>query len=706
MPTFKRESKQQPPLPKALPPDLPLCTLTLSGDRMSPAVTIASWTRGAEKLTGLKGREIIGKDLREILRASKAAGSAKEILRLFTADGASSIGFPLRDTQAPLSATAWREQGCLTLFLHPPTNGGLLEQAFHELDHLLDSVTDSFVHVDKAWTLTFVSPRAERLLRRFGIRQESLVGRNLKETVPELPSTPMFALFQKAMKQRASVEFEEYYHPLNTWFSVHAYPIGSGLAIYIRDITRRKLAEAAFMKLSNAVEQSADAVYITDTTGRIEYVNPAFERITGYARAEAIGKTLHFLRSEETESDFYDELWKTTLSGQTFETTQLYQRKSGEFYFAEETISPVKDTNGTLSHLVATLKDITERKRSEDAIRQSEERFRALVENSTDGIILLDAHQRVVYAGPSTSRILGYSSDELVGQELSHLVIGDDQPVVRSLLESVLGESRKTRTVQFRMKHKDDSWRWIEATANNQLNEPSIHSLVLNYRDVTDRKWIEEALSKSEAEYRNLFERANDAILIIDPEGMVVLEANTRACDLYGYPKEGLVGRSFRSLTTEPNRLDEQIRQLLRDQVGQNYESVHLTKDGQTREMLVNSAIIEYAGRQAVLSICRDITEMNKLETQLRQAQKMESVGTLAGGIAHDFNNILSIILGYTSLLKRGRVDQGKVGESLDAITKAAQRGSTLVRQILTFARKTEVLFESVNVNDLKSLLQ
>jgi two-component system cell cycle sensor histidine kinase/response regulator CckA len=102
-----------------------------------------------------------------------------------------------------------------------------------------------------------------------------------------------------------------------------------------------------------------------------------------------------------------------------------------------------------------------------------------------------------------------------------------------------------------------------------------------------------------------------------------------------------------------------------------------------------------------VLSICRDITDVKKLETQLRQAQKMESVGTLAGGIAHDFNNILSIILGYTSLLKRGRIEPTKMAESLDAITKAAQRGSTLVRQILTFARKTEIVFESVNLNDV-----
>jgi two-component system cell cycle sensor histidine kinase/response regulator CckA len=701
MPTFRRESKLAASPPKALPSEVPLCTLELTQEGSEPVFTIACWTPGAEKLTGLKSRSLLGTDLRQLLRPSAAEECLRQIQELSRARRTGSVELPLEASRTPIYATIWREDKALMLMMHPPVNGDALGHAFRELNNLLDRVTESFVHVDRSWKLTYLSPRAERLLRRFGVRYEVLEGTSLKEVLPQLGSLSTFELFQKAMKQRTSIEFEDYYQPLNTWFSVHGYPIGNGLAIYIRDITRQRLAEAAFMKLSNAVEQSADAVYITDTSGRIEYVNPAFERITGYPQAEAIGQTLHFLRSEESESDFYRDLWQTTNLGKTFQTTQLYQRRSGEFYFAEETISPVKDANGSLSHLVATLKDITERKRSEDAIRQSEERFRALVENSTDGIILLDAHRRVVYAGPSTSRILGYSSDELVGQELRNLVVPEDLPVVRSLLDSVLGEPHKTRTVQFRIRHQDDSWRWIEATANNLLNEPSIHSLVLNYRDVTDRKWIEEALSKSEAEYRSLFERANDAILIIDPDGTTILEANTRACDLYGYTKDDLVGRNFKELTKEPHRLDDQIRRLLRDQVGQNYESIHLTKAGSAREMLVNSAIVEYAGRQAVLSICRDITDMKKLETQLRQAQKMESVGTLAGGIAHDFNNILSIILGYTSLLKRGRIDQNKTTESLEAITKAAQRGSVLVRQILTFARKTEILFESVGLNDV-----
>src|SRR3970040_1858474 len=103
------------------------------------------------------------------------------------------------------------------------------------------------------------------------------------------------------------------------------------------------------------------------------------------------------------------------------------------------------------------------------------------------------------------------------------------------------------------------------------------------------------------------------------------------------------------------------------------------------------------------MSIIRDITELRRLEHQLRQAQKMESVGTLAGGVAHDFNKILSIILGYPSMIKPGKIDAAKMNESLDTVAKAAQRGATLVKQILTFARKTDVVFESVKLNELLS---
>ncbi|MEX0602664.1 MAG: PAS domain S-box protein, partial [Bacteroidota bacterium] len=560
---------------------------------------------------------------------------------------------------------------------------------------------DSFFLLDREWRFLYLSPKAERFLKILGMRRGSLVGQIIWDILPQTRESEGYRLFSQAMEGRRGVDYEEYYGPLKTWFAVNVYPVGEGLAVYLRDITRRKLAEAAFLKLSNAVEQTDDAVFITDRGGYIEYVNPAFEEITGHKRSDVLGKTPYFLKAEDVRDSYFENVWANPEQLQTFQATLLNVRKSGEEYFADETVTPVKHANGVITHFVSTMRDITERKTAEDTLRKSEERFRALVEHSSDGLILLDPDGTILYSGPTTLRIIGYTTEEIVGRNGFEFLPQEEQTPLRTALRELLQEPRSTRLIQFRLRHKKGDWRWMEATANNLLGEPSIGGIVLNYRDITDRKNIEEALLRSEIEYRNLFEQANDAIFIFEPEEEVILEANTKACSMYGFTKDEFIGMSLKQITKDVARGEEQIRILLRQQSGRNFETVHFSKDGRPMEMLVNSSVVDYAGRKVIMSICRDMSELKKLEHQLRHAQKMEGIGTLAGGIAHDFNNILSIILGYTSLIRRGRIDSEKMPESLEAITKAAQRGATLVRQILTFARKTEVVFESVSVNDI-----
>ena len=142
--------------------------------------------------------------------------------------------------------------------------------------------------------------------------------------------------------------------------------------ISARDITERKRTEEELLKLSNVVRQTADAVFITDKDGAIEYVNPAFEEITGYSRNEAIGATPRILKSGEHEEAFYETLWSTVLAGQVYHSTLINKKKNGDLYYSEKTITPLKDTEGNIVHFVSTDRDITERKLLETQIVQSE----------------------------------------------------------------------------------------------------------------------------------------------------------------------------------------------------------------------------------------------------------------------------------------------------------------------------------------------
>ncbi len=159
-----------------------------------------------------------------------------------------------------------------------------------------------------------------------------------------------------------------------------------GIVSVVRDITERKHAEQEIMKLYNAVEQSADIIYITDRDGKIEYVNPAFEAITGYSKEEAIGKTPRILNSGLIEPEHYQKLWKTILSGEVFRSEIINRKKDGEFFYYDQTIAPIKDAYGNITHFVSTGKDVTERKQAENEIR-SRERYLTLLKMATSDIL-------------------------------------------------------------------------------------------------------------------------------------------------------------------------------------------------------------------------------------------------------------------------------------------------------------------------------
>lgn len=660
-----------------------------SGGRFS------EWNKSAERLTGIKRREIVGKSLAEVM-TNGSRNSVVSSLKKASSTGKTvqihDVEFNIRKRSLNLSFSAWKVADGFGLLLSTP--GEVSEDDFSQSVSILDSITDAFFLLDKSWKFAYLSPKSEQFLKRLNLSTKELLGKGIWDFLPETKTGAGYRLLHKAAKERVSLEFEEFYKPLNTWFEVRVHPVGDGLSVYVVDITRRKLAESAFLKLSNAVEQSADAVFVTNLDGTIEYVNPAFETITGYRRVEVLGKTPALLTSDEPANPLYESVWDQVRSGETFRATMVNRRKNGEQYFVEETITPVRNAEGAITNFVATLRDISERKRTE-------QRFQGLVENSSDGIVLLNRDAVISYSGPSTARILGYEEQDFAGRVGFEFIHPDDRPNVERVFRELIDNPRKVTLLEFRLRNKAGVWLWIEATANNLLNEPSIQAVVLNYRDITGRKSIEQALKKSEIEYRNLFDRANDAIFIFEPQGEMILEANDKACRLYGFSKDELIGRSLKDLTKDISRGEFEIKELMRHKSSRNFETVHFNKAGEPMEMLVNSSVVEYSGRTAIMSIIRDITDLRKLEHQLRQAQKMESVGTLAGGIAHDFNNILSIILGYTSLIKRGKIEGKRFEEGVDTIAKAAQRGATLVKQILTFARKADVVFESVKLNEL-----
>jgi two-component system NtrC family sensor kinase len=243
---------------------------------------------------------------------------------------------------------------------------------------------------------------------------------------------------------------------------------------------------------SAALQAAANGVVITDAQGTIEWINPAFTAMTGYSWDEAVGRTPRILKSGHHDRAFYETLWRTVLSGQVWQQDVVNRRKDGTLYDEEQSITPVRDADGRVTHFVAIKQDVTERRRAAEALRRSEEHFRALIDNARDMIFVLDDRGIVRYVSPSVERLTGYRSDELIGRPALARIHPDDRAAVRTALAT----PGFPGSLAYRAMCKDGSWQTIEAIGTQIPGADA--GIVVNARDVTERKRLEGQLAQTE----------------------------------------------------------------------------------------------------------------------------------------------------------------------------------------------------------------
>jgi two-component system cell cycle sensor histidine kinase/response regulator CckA len=340
-------------------------------------------------------------------------------------------------------------------------------------------------------------------------------------------------------------------------------------------------------------------------------------------------------------------------------------------------------------------------KQSEEALRQSEGRYRHLIQSSPDAIVVY-ADGKLVIVNDAAARLAGAEKpDQLIGMAMMDFIHPDYREIVAERERRLTEEKREVPLVEEKLIRLDGVVIDAEVSSIpfNYQGRPGAQVVI---RDITERKRAEEALRESEERFRSLISSARDAIFTLSPEG-IITTLNPAFETITGWKCEEWINRSFTSII-HPDDHRPAIHNFGRLMKGE-VVPVH--------ELRIRTAKNTYVAGEFTLTpqrlhdrvvgmigIARDITERKKLEENLRQAQKMESLGTLAGGIAHDFNNILAIILGHASLHKTEKDTPDKLSKSIEAIISATNRGAGLVRQLLTFARKAETLFESVRFND------
>ncbi|MEK7250926.1 MAG: PAS domain S-box protein, partial [Bacteroidota bacterium] len=323
-------------------------------------------------------------------------------------------------------------------------------------------------------------------------------------------------------------------------------------------------ADKQMKMLLHAIMHISDSVYITDVNGTIRFANKAFYETYGYTAEETFGKSATHLGEQSEDGEW------------------MHKRKDGSQFFVSLSKSIVKDQGGNVTAVVAVARDITERKKSEEALRTSEEKYRQFFDEDLAGAFISTPSGKLLSCNPSFARIFGFCS-------------------------------------------------------------------------------VDEALQYN----------------------LIAL-----------YPK---------------SRVFAEVRDLVRLNKKLEHHELQLRRYDGTPVYIIQNIIGKFdaAGElQEIKGYIFDNTRHKLLEEQLRQAQKLESIGTLAGGIAHDFNNILAIIMGHATVMLKGDPELMKKANSVEAINRAAQRGAILVKQILSFARRDEIVFEAINLNDVIEELQ
>src|SRR5579862_746874 len=325
---------------------------------------------------------------------------------------------------------------------------------------------------------------------------------------------------------------------------------------------------------------------------------------------------------------------------------------------------------------------------------------------SPDPICFKDAELRYTALNPAYAKFIGITNPaDALGKTNKDYFDGTLAKELDRKERAILTGQRQPSFGSERIRDPEGHDRWFLVRRFPIKNgDATIEGVGITMTEVTELHRAEVALRESEQKYRTLFDESRDAVFISSPEGKF-LEVNAAAVDLFGYSnREELLAIDVRKeLYLDPDDRAEYIKEIEEKGFVKDFELNARKKNGDRIVVLETATPFRDATGNIIAfrGILHDITQLKLLQQQLMQSQKLESLGTLAGGIAHDFNNILAIIIAYITRMERGKLNAEEVASHLVTIKKASWRGAELVRQILTFARKTETLTEPFNINSL-----
>ncbi|OHD66997.1 MAG: hypothetical protein A2176_16110 [Spirochaetes bacterium RBG_13_51_14] len=469
-------------------------------------------------------------------------------------------------------------------------------------------------------------------------------------------------------------------------------------------------------KLRRIIENSKDGIILVDERGRIIEWNPGMELNTGVMKSEVIGRPVwgvqyQLMEKEKptglSEADLKS-IYQKLLESCREELPERYQEgeimlRDGTSRWVEDLVFQIPTSKGTM--ICIFQRDITERRRSEEALRESEERYRALFDQSPVGVFIFDKNLIITECNERFAEMVETPQREIIGFDSARQ---REKAVIPKMNETINGNPSFWEG-WFHLPDRDETvYHSVNYSPLRDADGTVIGGIAV-VNDLTKRKRTEEQLKISEERSRLLVENANESIAVL--QDWRFMFANPRFRELTGYTGEELGSRRFTEFVHPDDRemLDDRYRKRMGGDTSHlSYEARFIDRQGNTKWTELNTVLFQWEGKPASLLFIRDITdrkkaeeERRKMEAQIQQTQKLESLGVLAGGIAHDFNNLLMAILGNIDLALLDLTPSSSARGNLLEAAKASQRAADLCRQMLAYSGRGRFTSESLSLNAL-----
>ena len=517
-----------------------------------------------------------------------------------------------------------------------------------------------------------------------------------------------------------------------------------------QEIIERQEVQEQLALFHQFVEASREGMGWADLDGCVRYINSTLCNMFGETKPEdSYGRPVLEYYSEETQRRLQEEIFPIVLREGTWTGELVIHSSTGSLIPTTNSLIVLRDAEGNPSSFANVLTDLTERKQAEDELRKhrdhleeivaertssmkqsnqklqqeiterkkaeealqdSEKLYRLLADNVSDVIWVRDMNLNLTYISPSVKDQQGYTVEEAMNRTPEEIWSPDSLKFIGEVLTEELEIEKqekkdlaRSRTLEVEVKCKDGSTIWTEAKMSFLRDKDSHPTGIIGVtRDISERKQIEEALRESESKFRNLFDLSPQAVALTEIKSGRLVDINNKFCELTKYHKEEIIGLS----TTEAGFYLEADRSKFLKELQASGEVSGLdmkfkAKDHSILQAIMFARIIQIEGKSFILTIFHDITEQKRLEAQLQQAQKIEAIGTLAGGIAHDFNNLLMGIQGRTSLMLNDINLSHPHLEHLKGVEDYIKSATDLTRQLLGFAMGGKYEVKPADLNEL-----